>query len=90
MKQNALPTQQVSWEEIERLITDDIYKPSLQKIGPSLYKMVLEESNRPKIIESVLKMLRDKEPDNTTEEYAEKIVNLMQQVARTVLEKRSK
>lgn len=90
MKQNILPMEQVSWEEIEVLITDDKYKPSLQKVGPSIYNMVLEERNRPKVIESVLKMLRDKEPENATEEYAEKIVDLMQEVARKVLKERSK
>lgn len=74
-------TKQVTWEQIEALISDDKYKSFLKEIDPSVFKLVLDESKRPQVTASILTMLQSREPENATEEYAEEIVNLMIKVA---------
>ncbi len=74
----------ISWEDIEPLIEDDKYKSFLRSIDPKTFKLVLDENSRPQVIESILEMLKNQEPENASREYAEKIVNLMQTVAEKI------
>lgn len=85
MNTNTSPTKQVTWEQIEALTSDDKYKSFLKEIDPSVYKLVLDETKRTQVTESILVMLQNREPANATEEYAGEIVNLMQKVAQKAL-----
>lgn len=81
MKTDTSLTKQVTWEQIDALISDDKYKSFLKEIDPSVFKLVLDESKRSQVTASILTMLQSREPENATEEYAEKIVGLMIKVA---------
>lgn len=85
MKTNTPLSKQVTWNQIEALISDDKYKSFLKEINPSVYKMVLDENKRPQVTASILTMLQNREPENATEEYAEEVVKLMVKVAQNTL-----
>lgn len=82
MKTDSSLTKQVTWEQIEALISEDKYKSFLKEIDPSVFKLVLDESKRPQVTASILTMLQSREPENATEEYTEEIINLMIKVAK--------
>ena len=81
-------SQDISWEEIEKYIQKDSYQEFLKQIPPSVFKMALNEQDRPKVVKTILKVLKERAPQNATEAYAKKIADRMQAVARMVLEKR--
>lgn len=88
MKTDNTAVKEISWEEIQKYIHEDIYQDFLKQISPSIFKMALNENDRPKVIETILKVLRERDPPNATKEYAQKIVNRMQELARMILEHR--
>lgn len=88
MKTDNTLAKDISWEDIQKYIHEDIYQKFLKQIPPSIYKMALNEDNRPKVIEAILKVLRERDPQNATEEYANKIADRMQELARMILRKR--
>lgn len=71
-----------SWKDIEKYLDKDSYKEFLKHILPSVFEEVKNEKSRPKVIDTVLKILRERDPQNATEEYAQNLVDLMQKVAR--------
>jgi hypothetical protein len=75
----------VTWAEFVTRINEDKNQQFLKKISPATFKYILEESNSPKIIKSLLKTLKQTDPKNATKEYAEKMVETMREVARIVL-----
>lgn len=72
----------ITWEEIEKYLDKDSYYEFLKHISPSVFKMAGNEQNRPKVTGIVLKVLQERDPQNATEEYAQKIVSAMQKVAK--------
>ena len=85
MKNNIPLTKQITWKQIEALVSEDKYKTFLREIDPSVFKLVLDESKKLQVTASILTMLQNREPENATEEYAEEVVKLMQKVAQKVL-----
>ncbi len=79
----------VSWEEVIKLIKGEKYEYIVKKIRPSTLKFVLEEINKPKIIQALIKALIETDPKNATEKYAESIVDSLQEVSRTILKQKS-
>lgn len=77
----------VTWAEFITHISEDKNQQFLNKISPETFKYILEESNRPKIITSLLKTLKQTDPKNATKEYAEKILGVMREVTRNILKK---
>lgn len=77
----------VTWAELTTLIEQEKNQQFLKKISPETFKFILEECNRPKIINSLLKTLKQTDPKNATKEYAEKILETMREVARNILGK---
>lgn len=47
--------------------------------------MALNEKDRPKVIQSILKVLKEKDPQNATEDFAKKVADRMRELARIVL-----
>src|SRR3990167_986483 len=82
MKIDNSSTKQITWKQIETLISDEKYKAFLQEIDPAVFKLVRDENKRPQVTASILTMLQSREPENATEEYAKKIVSLMVKVAK--------
>jgi len=76
----------VTWAEFITRINEEENQQFLKKIDPATFKFILEESNRPKIIKSLLKTLKQTDPKNATKEYAEKMLGAMRKVARTILD----
>lgn len=75
----------VTWAELTTLIEQEKNQQFLKKISPETFKLILEECNRPKIIKSLLKTLRQTDPKNATKEYAEKTIDLMKHIIRKLL-----
>jgi len=72
----------VTWTELVTLIKQEKNQKFLKKISPETFKYILDESNHSKIIKSLLKTLKQTDPQNTTKEYAEKMLGAIREVAR--------
>jgi hypothetical protein len=79
----------LTWEEIEKYLDKDTYKEFLKHISPSVFEEVKDEKNRPKVLKTVLKILRERDPQNATEEYAQKLIDSMQKIAKKILKQKS-
>ena len=75
----------VTWAELITLIKQEKNQKFLKKISPTTFKFILEESNRPKIIKSLLKTLKQTDPSNATKKYAENIIVMMKHFSKNVL-----
>lgn len=80
----------VTWPEFITSISEEKNQQLLKKISPLTFKFILNESNRPKITRSLLKTLKQTDPKNATKEYAEKMLEIMRDVARTNLKSNDK
>lgn len=85
MKSNS---HDITWDEIEKYIDKDTYKNFLKHISLSVFETASKEQNRSKVVKIVLKVLQESNPQNATEEYAQKIVDAIQKVAKEVLKKK--
>lgn len=70
----------VTWAELITLIKQEKNQKFLKKISPKTFKFILEESNRPKIIKSLLKTLKRTDPLNATKEYAKALIEIMKKM----------
>ena len=77
---------EITLEEIEKYLQGDNYKGFLKQIPLSIFKMAANEENTPMVIKSVMEALQEHDPQNATEEYAQKLVDAMQKVAKKVLQ----
>ena len=84
MKNNN-SSQDISWEEIQKYINQDIYQEFLQHIPLSIYKIALDKNDRPKVIAAVIKMLKEQDPQHATETHVFKMADRMAEVAKVVL-----
>jgi len=85
MKTNTSSSRDISWKDIQEYIHEDIYQDFLKQIKPAIFKMALNEKDRPKVIQSILKVLKEKDPQNATEDFARKVADRMRELARMVL-----
>ncbi len=81
---NSLP-EGVAWDEIVKLIKEVKYEQILKKIKPSTLRFVLDENNVHMVIKSLLKVLQNTDPNNATPEHAQKLIDIMRNVADKVL-----
>jgi len=77
----------ITWQDIEPLILDEKYKEFFKNLDPETFKLILDESSSQKVVESVLKMLRDTDPKNATQEYANGLIEIMKKVITQITEK---
>ena len=70
-----------TWQDIEPLILDEKYKEFFKNLDIKTFELVLDENSRPKVVESVLKMLGERDPQNATMENAEITVAYMRETA---------
>jgi DNA-binding ferritin-like protein (Dps family) len=82
---NSFSPKDISWKEIQKYIHEDIYQDFFKQIKPEIFKMALNEKDRPKVIQSILKVLKEKDPQNATEDFAKKVADRMRELARIVL-----
>jgi len=75
----------MTWQDIEPLILDDKYKEFFKNLDTKTFELVLDENSRPKVLESVLKMLSERDPENATQEDANEIIEVMQRVATKIM-----
>ncbi len=74
----------ITWQDIEPLILDEKYKEFFKNIDPETFKLVLDESNKSKIVESLYKMLHQLDPDNANDQYIEQLLSFMKETAKAV------
>ncbi len=74
----------ISLEELKKYMEASSYKDFLKHISPSVFEEVASGNNRQKVLETVLKVLTERDPRNATEGYAEKVVDAMQKVAKNL------
>ncbi len=86
---NSLP-EGVSWESIIISLEKKKNQQSLKKLRPSTLKYILEENNRPKVVQALLNALKKADPNNATVEYAEKLAKGIQTFGQIVLRQKSK
>ena len=71
----------INWQDIEPLILDEKYKEFFKNIDPEAFKLILDESNKSKIVESLYKMLHQLDPDNANDEYIDQLLSFMKKTA---------
>jgi len=76
----------ITWQDIEPLILDEKYKEFFKNFDPETFKLVLDEENKSKVTESILKMLKSTDPENATPEYANEIIEIMRNVVNKIQE----
>ncbi len=77
----------LTWDEIQKYITNDLYKEFLCQIPLEIFKMTLNENDKPKVINAIMKTLRINDPTNANLNYAEKMAFEMKKIAQTVIDK---
>jgi aspartate/glutamate racemase len=85
VKTNKSILNDISWEDIQKYIDKDTYQNFFKQINPSIFKMTLNDKDRPKVIEAILKVLKEKDPQSATKDYAEKVADRMKELARMIL-----
>jgi DNA-binding ferritin-like protein (Dps family) len=88
MKKNNSSLKDISWGDIQKYIDKDTYQNFFKQINPSIFKMALSEKNRPKVIQSILKVLKEKDPQNVSMDYAEKVADRMKELASMILKEK--
>ena len=68
-----------------KVIKSEKYEHILKKIRPSTLRFVLDENNAHMVIKSLLKVLKNTDPDNATPEHAQKLIDIMRKIAENVL-----
>ncbi len=72
----------------EEMLASDPYKKRIQRFSSEALRVMLK--NRPKAVEYARKAIKDREPDNLTDEYVEAMVDEAQKLAQIILEQRAK
>ena len=76
------------WQEILEMGKSEHFEGKFGNIPEETLKFVLDDSNKPRVIESALKSLIKSDPVNANPEYAEKIADVMREFATRVLRER--
>lgn len=71
----------VVWEDVIRLLQEKNNQEVLKKIDPETFRFLLDKNNHSKVIDSLLKTLKDIDPENATVNYANKLIEIMKLVA---------
>jgi hypothetical protein len=85
MKKSNSPLKDISWDDIQKYIDKDAYQNFFKQINPSIFKIALNDKDRPRVIEAILKVLKEKDPKNVSLDYAEKVADRMKELARMIL-----
>ena len=89
MKTDETSTKDISWEEIQQYIDkNDSYKGFFEQIPLSIYKMAINKEEKAKVIRAIVKVLHEKDLANASEEYAQKVADMMENLALEILKKR--
>ena len=78
----------VSWEEVIEALRGEKGQQFLKTISPDTFKFILKESNHSQIVKSLLNTLKETDPQNANEEYAEMNLKAMQKVIRTLVKQK--
>lgn len=78
----------ISWDDIQKYIDKDAYQNFFKQISPSVFKMALNDKDRPRVIEAILKVLRERDLQNASIDYAEKVADRMKQLATAILKEK--
>jgi hypothetical protein len=90
MKTDDITSQDISWSEIQEYVNNhESYKAFMKQIPLSIYKMALDKKEKPKVLKAVMKILRENDSTNASEEYAQIIVERMQKLAKEILSKKT-
>jgi guanine deaminase len=89
MNSNSRQTNNITWQDIEPLILDDKYKEFFENLDTKTFELVLDEKSRPQVVESVIKMLGERDPENATQEYANEIIEVMGKVSKQIVKNQS-
>ncbi len=90
MNSDSTNVQDITLEDIEKYLQKDSYQKFLKQIPPSVFTMALNEQDKPKVIKIILQVLQDRDPQNATETYAQKMAEEMQKVAEKALQERNR
>ena len=86
MKTDKASLKDISFGDIQKYIDKDAYQNFFKQISPSIFKMALNDKDWSKVIASIMKVLKERYPQNATEEYANKVADRMQELAKVILE----
>jgi len=75
-------------EAVQKLLLHDYYGKQIRKFTTETFKILANE--RDKTVEQARKAIKDFEPEKLTDEYVEKVADGMQELAREMLNERSK
>lgn len=87
MKTGNTNAKQISWNYIEPYLHEDFYRDFLKQINLSVFRMALTDADRPKMVKAILKVLKERDPQNANEEFANKMADRMKELARMALAK---
>ena len=90
MNNDKVNPEDITWEEIQKHLDNDLYQEFLKQIPLSVYKMAVNKNDQPKVITAILKVMRENDPQNATKAYASKMADRMSELARMVLAERQK
>ncbi len=77
----------VTWDEIEKGISEGKMDYLINMMSPSVFRYVIDEKDRSKAINKVLKALQKTDPKNANEKYAEKMLDWMKKYAQLILKR---
>lgn len=88
MKINKPTLNDISSEDIQKYIDNETYQNFFKQISPTVFKMALNDNDRSKVIEAILKVLKEKDPQSATIDYAEKVAYRMKELAQMILKEK--
>ena len=83
-KNQTLPNG-VTWEEIEKGLSEGKWDYLHKMMNRSMFKQVLDEKDNIKAIDKILKALQNIDPKNANLAYAEKMLGWMRKYAKLIL-----
>lgn len=82
---NSNPVDLLPWDDIQQVSQSELFKDKFRKIHKNVFKFAASDKNRPALIESALKSLRETNP-NASYGQAALLADIMQTFAKKILE----
>jgi len=76
------------WQEILEMAKSKHFVGKFESIPETTLKFILDDNNKPRVIQSVFESLQVSDPVNANREYAEEVAQIMREFATRVLRER--
>ena len=81
----GIPSDLLAWKQIISLFDEGKLRAKLKEMSQETLEFVAEEKNETVLVESLIKTLREVDPEKANIEYAAQVVEMMRNIALFIL-----